>query len=241
MSETLLMANRLLMFVHSAARAPVEGPVGSDLAQRAQVQETLAVGSLVPGPALELSPLLSCGVELLWMSAVMELEGNKKRVSKEKGWHRRQVAEACCLSGNYAPRQIRNFCPFLLHGFCSALTAPNQPGPLRGHEAGGVVACLGAHWYHPLLFQTGKQNTLFCQNKRMGKEEICSVQLVILGKYKVCPKHPVKCVFSTAKSWNFQRLTPRFSIPLLGISTGSGMSVLSFFPCHLPHHSSLWG
>lgn len=79
------MANRLLMFVHSAARAPVEGPVGSDLAQRAQVQETLAVGSLVPGPALELSPLLSCGVELLWMSAVMELEGNKKRVSKEKG------------------------------------------------------------------------------------------------------------------------------------------------------------
>lgn len=40
------------MFVHSAAGGAVEGPVGSDVAQRAQVQETLAmaVGQVWEGP-----------------------------------------------------------------------------------------------------------------------------------------------------------------------------------------------
>lgn len=42
------------------------------------------------------------------------------------------MAEACCFSGNYIPRQVRNFCLFHLHDFCSVLTAPNWPGPLEG-------------------------------------------------------------------------------------------------------------
>lgn len=55
------MANRLLMFVRSAARGLFEGPVGSDLVGRAQILGHgcgAGVGrSLIPGPALELSPL----------------------------------------------------------------------------------------------------------------------------------------------------------------------------------------
>lgn len=134
------------------------------------------------------------------------------------------MAEACCFSGN----MLQGRSGISARSSCIVSVVFSLVQTSLAHSQGiRLEKCLpvGELTGTSLCFSKDeKKNTLFCQNKRMGKEEICSAQLVILGKYKVCPKYPIKSGFSAAKGWNCQKLTLRLNTPLLDISTGSGMS-----------------
>lgn len=59
------------------------------------------------------------------MSAVMKLEGDKKGSPKRRSGAGDRWQKPAVFQEIYIPRQIRNFCLFLLHGFCRVLNAPN--------------------------------------------------------------------------------------------------------------------
>lgn len=76
------------------------------------------------------------------MSAVMELQGDKKGSSKRMGgtghrWQKPAGFQEILLPGR-SGISAHSFCNScfrgsILCGFCSVLTAPDYSGPLRGH------------------------------------------------------------------------------------------------------------